>query len=72
MAVYKPDPSAITQRSKGKDYGLIHKGNYLQVVSKEPVRLFDEKACLQYLLEKEDEKEENALWREKARASKDL
>lgn len=67
VAVYKPDPSAISKRSKGKDYGLMHRGNYLQVVSKEPIRLFDDKACLQYFLEKEDEKEKEALWREKVR-----
>lgn len=70
VAVYKPDPESISLTSKGRKYGLVHKGNYLQVISKEPIRCFDDKACLEYLLEKEDEREQ--YWREKAKASRTL
>ena len=71
VAQYKPDPASVQNRTHGKNMGLVHRGKYVSVASKEPIRCFEDKHCLEYILsddsEREDSNQESAIWREKSR-----
>ena len=50
VAVYQPDRHAAYNRtSKGRSLGMLHKGNYVKVASKRPIKCFDDRACLDYM-----------------------
>ena len=69
VALYKPDPASVQNRTQGKTMGLVHRGKYVEVASKEPIRCYEDNHCLEYILSDESEREEemnreSANWRE--------
>ena len=75
VASYTPDPSSIKRQSKGRALGLEHRGKHLHLVSKTPIRVIDDQACLRHLdlTESDDDYEGSSrTWRESDSVSRNF